>query len=104
MSLLLLLPVKTRFPRRLRCNEEEDEEEVEGVEACKEMSKLSFPGKSCFTSRCEDVFEVIVVGMLLLLVLLRLLPLPLPTGGHSLTGLMQVKQYLPNMLESDHID
>jgi len=34
------------------------------------------------TSRCEDVFEVIV-GMLLLLVLLLLLPLPLPTGGHS---------------------
>ena len=39
MSLLLLLPVKTRFPRKLRCNEEEDE--VEEVEACKEMSKLS---------------------------------------------------------------
>jgi len=65
VSLLLLLPVKTRFPRKLRCNEEEDE--VEEVEA----------------SRCEDVIEVIVVGKLLLLVLLRLLPLPLPTGGHS---------------------
>ena len=46
MSLLLLLPVKTRFPRRLRCNEEEEEEEeVEGVEACKEMSKLSISGE-----------------------------------------------------------
>jgi len=63
----LLLLVKTRFPRRLRCKGEEEEKEGEAVMEA---------------SLCEEDFEVIV-GILLLLVLLLLLPLPLPTGGSS---------------------
>ena len=39
-----LLLVKTRFPRRLRCKEEE-EEGGEVAEVCKEISKLSISGK-----------------------------------------------------------
>jgi len=57
--------VKTRFPRRLRCKEEEE------------------GGVVAEASRCEEDFEV-MVGMLLLLRLLLLLPqVPLPTGSRS---------------------
>ena len=45
MSLLLLLPVNTRFPRRLRCKEEEEVEVGLVAEACKEMLKLSISGQ-----------------------------------------------------------
>ena len=42
---LMLLPVKTRFPRRLRCNEEVEEGLV--AEACKEMSKMLISAEDC---------------------------------------------------------